>query len=342
MRKRLWIRGGVSANDYPEPPRDVGPPGGHRHADGHAGHSHGVSPEADGRKLALALGLISAFMIAEVVAGILGHSLALISDAAHMLTDAAALGLSLLAIRLAARPAGGSMTFGLKRAEILSAQFNGASLLVLGLLIVYGGIRRLISPPAVSGSVVLIVALVGILVNLLASLILARANRRSLNVEGAFQHMLTDLAAFIFTALAGALILATGFHRADGIAALIVALIMLSAAYRLLRDSGRVFLEAAPRGLEPDRIGHAMAAVAGVAEVHDLHVWEVTSGFPALSAHVLVGQGDECHDIGHRIKTMLHDSFGIDHTTLQVEHEHAPSELLSIEASRPGKPGKPT
>ncbi|HWD65575.1 MAG TPA: cation diffusion facilitator family transporter [Solirubrobacteraceae bacterium] len=308
---------------------------GHGHADGHDGHAHGVSAEADGRKLALALALIVAFMIGEVVAGILGHSLALLSDAAHMLTDAAALGLSLLAIRLAARPAGGSMTFGLKRSEILSAQFNGASLLVLGLLIVYGGVRRLVNPPPVSGSVVLIVALAGILVNLLASLVLARANRRSLNVEGAFQHMLTDLAAFIFTALAGALILATGFRRADGIAALIVAFIMLSAAYRLLRESGRVFLEAAPRGLEPDQIGRAMAAVPGVAEVHDLHVWEVTSGFPALSAHVLVGQGDECHEIGHRVKTMLHDRFEIDHTTLQVEH--APSQLLSIQPSPPGK-----
>jgi cobalt-zinc-cadmium efflux system protein len=297
----------------------------------HAGHSHGVAAEADGRALALTLALILGFMAVEVVVGILSHSLALLSDAAHMHTDAAALAVSLLAVRLAARPARGAMTFGLKRSEILSAQFNGATLLVLGLLIVYAGIRRLIHPPAVAGAAVLAVALAGILVNLAATYTLSRANRRSLNVEGAFQHILTDLAAFVVTAIAGALILATGFRRADGIAALVVALIMLIAAYRLLRDSGRVFLEAAPRGVDPDQIGNAMAGFPGVVEVHDLHVWEVTSGFPALSAHVLVGEQNDCHQIAHRLKAVLHDQFEIEHTTLQVEH--AAPELLSIQAA---------
>ena len=302
----------------------------------HAGHSHGVSPQADGGKLGLALLLIVGFMLIEVVVGILSHSLALLSDAAHMLTDAAALALSLVAVRLAARPARGSMTFGLGRSEILSAQFNGATLLILGLLIVYGAIRRLISPPPVAGAAVLAVALAGIVVNLAAAFTLSRANRRSLNVEGAFQHIVTDLAAFVFTAIAGAVILTTGFRRADGIAALLVAAIMLLAAYRLLRESGRVFLEAAPHGLDPEQIGNAMAALSGVVEVHDLHVWEVTSGFPALSAHVLVGEKDHCHDIGHQLKGLLHDRFGIEHTTLQVEH--ASPELLSIEPQRPGPP----
>jgi cobalt-zinc-cadmium efflux system protein len=299
----------------------------------HAGHSHGVTAEADGRRLALALALILGFMAVEVVVGILSHSLALLSDAAHMLTDAAALALSLLAVRLAARPARGPMTFGFKRSEILSAQFNGATLLVLGLLIVYTGIRRLIHPPAVAGAAVLAVALAGIVVNLAATYTLSRANRRSLNVEGAFQHILTDLAAFIATAIAGALILTTGFRRADGIAALVVAVIMLIAAYRLLRDSGRIFLEAAPRGVDPDQIGNAMAGFGGVVEVHDLHVWEVTSGFPALSAHVLVGPRNDCHVIAHRLKALLHDQFEIEHTTLQVEH--AASELLSIQPPDP-------
>jgi cobalt-zinc-cadmium efflux system protein len=225
------------------------------------------------------------------------------------------------------------MTFGFKRSEILSAQFNGATLLVLGLLIVYTGIRRLIHPPAVAGAAVLAVALAGIVVNLAATYTLSRANRRSLNIEGAFQHILTDLAAFIVTAVAGALILTTGFRRADGIAALVVAVIMLIAAYRLLRDSGRVFLEAAPRGVDPDQIGNAMAGFPGVAEVHDLHVWEVTSGFPALSAHVLVGQRSDCHEIAHRLKALLHDRFKIEHTTLQVEH--AAPELLSIQPADP-------
>ena len=300
---------------------------GHDH--GHAGHSHGVSADADRGKLAIALGLILAFMAFEVTVGIISHSLALLSDAAHMLTDAAAIALSLVALRLAARPAEGAMTFGLKRTEILSAQFNGATLLVLGLLIVYEGITRLVSPPDVAGTAVLVVALVGIVVNLAATYTLSKANRQSMNVEGAFQHILTDLAAFIFTAIAGAVIILTGFHRADGIASLIIAAIMLYAAYGLLKASGRVFLEAAPEGVDPDAIGNRMAGVAGVAEVHDLHVWEVTSGFPALSAHVLVRENSDCHELSHQLTRLLRDEFDIEHTTLQVEHEH--TQLLSIE-----------
>jgi len=303
---------------------------GHDHGGhGHSGHSHGVSADADRGKLTIALGLIVVFMAFEVAVGVISHSLALLSDAAHMLTDAAAIGLALVALRLAARPAKGSMTYGLKRTEILSAQFNGATLLILGLLIVYEGIRRLITPPPVQGTAVLIVALVGIVVNLAATYTLSKANRQSLNVEGSFQHILTDLAAFIFTAIAGAVIILTGFHRADGIASLVIAAIMLYAAYGLLKASGRVFLEAAPEGLDPDAIGHRMAALAGVTEVHDLHVWEVTSGFPALSAHVLVLVDSDCHQVSHKLKRLLHDEFDIEHTTLQVDHEH--TQLLSIE-----------
>jgi cobalt-zinc-cadmium efflux system protein len=292
-------------------------------------HHHGVSADADRRKLALALALIVGFMCVEVVAGIAAGSLALLSDAAHMLTDAGALALSLVAIRLARRPAAGAMTFGLKRSEILAAAVNGSTLLVLGLFIVYEGIRRLIEPPEVEGAAVLIVAIAGIFVNLAATWVLSRADRRSLNVEGAFQHILTDLIAFIATAIAGGVILATGFARADGIAALLVAAIMLRASYFLLRESGRVFLEASPRGLDPQEIGRRMAAHPGVAEVHDLHVWEVTSGFPALSAHVLVGRRDDCHAARRGLERMLHDELGIHHTTLQVDHEGA--ELLDIE-----------
>jgi len=168
----------------------------------HADHSHAGSSETDTRRLAVALALIVAFMAAEVAAGILAHSLALLSDAAHMLTDAGALGLSLVVIRLAAQPAKGDLTFGLKRTEILSAQANGATLLVLAGLIVYEGVHRLISPPQPEGTVILIVALVGILVNLAATWQLSKANRESMNVEGSFQHILTDLLAFIFTAIA--------------------------------------------------------------------------------------------------------------------------------------------
>jgi cobalt-zinc-cadmium efflux system protein len=302
------------------------------HVHGHShGHSHAPADASEGR-LAIALGLLLGLMVLEVVAGILASSLALLSDAAHMLTDAGALALALVALRLARRPAKGAMTYGLSRAEILSAQFNGATLLVLGLLIVYEGIRRLVEPPAVQGAVVLVVALVGVAVNLAATLVLHGADRRSLNVEGAFQHVLTDLVAFIATAIAGLVILLTGFDRADGIASLFVAGVMLRAAWGLLRESGRIFLEAAPRGVDVAAIGNAMIAVQGVREVHDLHVWEVTSGFPALSAHVLVGAEDDCHAARGSLETLLHDDFGIEHTTLQVEHEQ---ELLQIEVNEP-------
>jgi cobalt-zinc-cadmium efflux system protein len=289
--------------------------------DPHSGHSHGVTSDTDTRRLAVALGLILAFMAGEVVAGILAHSLALLSDAAHMLTDAGALGLSLVVIRLAARPAKGDLTFGLKRSEILSAQANGATLHVLGGLIVYEGIRRLITPPEPQGTVILIVALVGIVVNLVATRQLSNANRESMNVEGSFQHILTDLLAFIFTAIAAVVILTTGFIRADAVASLLVAAIMFRAAYGLLRDSGRVLLEAAPEGMSVTEIGDALARHPHVSDVHDLHVWTITSGFPSLSAHVLVHTGDDCHAIRRELEQMLKQRFDIEHTTLQVDHE---------------------
>jgi cobalt-zinc-cadmium efflux system protein len=297
---------------------------------GHHHHHHGHTHEADSRRLAIALALIAGFMCVEVVVGIVADSLALLSDAAHMLTDAGALALALVAIRLARRPAAGAMTFGLGRAEIVAAAVNGTTLLVLGLLFVYESVRRLIDPHPVEGALVLAVAIVGIAVNLVATWVLASANRQSLNVEGAFQHILTDLAAFVATAIAGAVILLTGFERADGIAALFVAGLMLFASYNLLRESGRVFLEASPRGLDPEAIGHRMASLDGVTEVHDLHIWEVTSGFPSLSAHVLVGSDTDCHDVRRSLERSLHDEFGIDHTTLQVDHE---ADLLEIEVS---------
>jgi cobalt-zinc-cadmium efflux system protein len=303
----------------------------HSHAHGHAGHGHdhAISADADRGKLAIALGLILGFMAVEVVVGILASSLALLSDAAHMLTDAAAIALALVAIGLAKRPAQGAFTFGLRRAEILSAQFNGATLLVLGLLVVVEGVRRLVDPPDVEGTPVLVVALVGVAVNLVATWVLASANRSSLNVEGAYQHLLTDLAAFIATAIAGAVILLTGFREADGIAALLVAGIMLYASYGLLRESGRIFLEAAPRGMDVDEIGNALARSPGVIEVHDLHVWEVSSGFPALAAHVVVGRDCDCHHARGELQRLLYERFGIEHTTLQMDHQGG--ELVQLE-----------
>ncbi|MDX6648862.1 MAG: cobalt-zinc-cadmium efflux system protein [Solirubrobacteraceae bacterium] len=294
------------------------------------GHVHVVRAQDDHRRLVIALALIVGFMAVEVVAGILASSLALLSDAAHMLTDAGAIALSLVAARLAARPAAGSMTYGMGRAEIFSAQVNGATLGVLGVLVTYEGIRRLFDPPGVEGGLVLAVALAGIVVNLAAARVLAGANRESLNVEGSFRHVVTDLYAFLATAVAAGVILATGFDRADPIASLVVAALMLRSSYWLLRASGRVFFEAAPEGVDPDAIGNELAGQPGVVEVHDLHVWEVTSGFPALSAHVLVGADTDCHATRLELERLLEARFGLRHTTLQVEHE--PRRLLSIES----------
>ncbi len=296
-------------------------------------HVHGRG--ADRRALKLALALIAALMIGEVVAGVLASSLALLSDAAHMLTDAAAVVLSLAAASLAERPARGAMTYGLGRAEILSAQANGVTLLVLALVIVYEAIRRLVSPPAVGGWTVVGVALAGVVVNLIAVHVLAGDQQeRSLNVEGSYRHILTDLYGFIATAVAGGVIVATGFGRADAIASLVVCALMLGAAYRLLKASGRVFMEAAPAGLEPAEIGRTLAAQPGVVEVHDLHVWEVTSGFPALSAHVVVRPGDDCHELRRTLQRVLEQRFDLLHTTLQVDHAAAEQGPLQIE-SRP-------
>ena len=297
----------------------------------HAGHTHAhVDADTDSRPLGVALGLIVAFMVAEVVVGIVAHSLALLSDAAHMLTDAGALVLSLIVIRLVARPARGDLTFGLKRTEILSAQANGFTLLVLSGLIVYEGVARLVEPPKPEGLPILVVALVGVVVNLVATWQLSGANRDSMNIEGSFQHILTDLMAFIATAIAGGVILATGWVRADAVAALFVAAIMLRAAYTLLRDSGRVLLEAAPEGMSVEEIGRVLASHPHVDSVHDLHVWEVSSGFPSLSAHVLVHPGDDCHEIRRELADTLAREFGIEHTTLQVDHS-ATGRLLTVD-----------
>jgi cobalt-zinc-cadmium efflux system protein len=297
----------------------------------HSGHSHAVGAQVDRRMLALALGINLAFFCVEVVTGILADSLALLSDAAHMLGDTGALALALVAARLSLRDPKGSMTFGLKRGEILSAQVNGLALLVLGVLIVIEAVGRLADPPEVDAALVLWVGLAGVLVNLAAAWALIRANRESLNVEGAFQHTLLDAVASLGAAVAAVVILITGFQRADPIASLLVAVLMFTSAWGLLRASGRVLLEAAPEGTDPGEIGRAMCESPGVVEVHDLHVWEVTSGFPALAAHVVVGPDVDSNIARLQLAELLESRFEIGHTTLQVEHR--PEELLEIEDS---------
>ena len=292
------------------------------------GHDHGVSATTDRRRLGIALTLLLGFAVAEVVTGLLAGSVALLADAGHMTADAAALALALVAIGLAARPPAGALTYGLKRAEPASALVNGVTLGVLALVFAVPAIVRLINPRDVDAGLVLAVALAGIPVNLLATWVLSGANRRSVNVEGAFQHVVTDLYAFIATAIAATVILTTGFDRADPIAALVVAALMARASWGLLRDAGRIFLEAAPEGIDVDDVGHALAAHPGVSSIHDLHVWELTSGFAALSAHVVVGATEDCHARRGDLEVLLHDRFGIEHSTLQVEHEQG---LLHIE-----------
>jgi len=294
------------------------------------GHHHGPAPDADRRWLAVALALIAGFMAAEVVAGILADSLALLSDAAHMLTDAAAIGLALAAARIAARPAQGSFTYGLGRAEIISAQVNGAALLVLAAIIGWEAVHRLSDPPDVEGGVVVAVGAAGAVVNIAAAWALSRASRQSLNIAGARAHVLADLYGSAAAVAAGLAVVIAGWREADGVAALFVAALMLRSGFGLVRDAGRILLEAAPRDVAPDVVGRAMAAHPGVVEVHDLHVWEVTSGFTAVSAHVLVAEGDDCHGLRRELETLLHDRFGLEHTTLQVEHEHQ-QRLLDIE-----------
>jgi cobalt-zinc-cadmium efflux system protein len=309
----------------------------HDHDHSHAGHTHAPSADADHRWLTVALVLIAAFMGVEVVAGLLAGSLALLSDAAHMLTDAGSLALALVAARLAARPAAGAFTFGLGRAEILSAQINGALLFILAGAIAIEGVRRLGAPPHVDGVVVVVVGVVGALVNVGAFLALSRAERQSLNIAGAKAHVLADLYGSVAAIVAGVVIASGGPGQVDAIAALTVAALMLRSAWSLLHASTRVLLEGAPRGIDPDEVGHALASQEGIVEIHDLHVWEVTSGFPALAAHVIVAPDDDCHARRRELQALLRERFGIEHTTLQVDHESW-HPLVQIEGSERRSP----
>lgn len=298
--------------------------GGHRDGDGGTGgHEHAISQDADRRYLLTALVLMSGFMAAEVIVALLSGSLALLSDAGHMLSDVGAIGGSLWAMALAARPPSGKWTYGWRRAEILSAAVNGITLLVVAGIVTAEAIGRLIHPPRVEGGLVIAVAVAGIGVNIAATWVLARADRSSLNVEGAFRHVLTDLYGFIGTVIAGIIIVTTGFTRADAIASLIVVVLMAKAAWGLLRDSGLVLLEAAPEDTDLEEVRAHILSVPHVKGVHDLHAWTVTSGLPTLSAHVIVE--DSCFQDGHaprlldQLQACLAGDFDIEHSTFQLE-----------------------
>jgi len=295
-----------------------------QHAAGvHDGHSHGVSADSDQRYLSIALALIIGFMAVEVAVAIVSGSLALLADAGHMLTDVGAIAGSIWALRLAQRPASKTMSFGLKRAEILAAAMNGVTLLVVGILVFVEAVQRLIDPPNVEGLPLVVVAIVGVGVNLVATWTLAKANRSSLNVEGAFQHILTDLYGFIGTAIAGVIVITTGWHRADPIASLVVVVLVLRTAWALLRASGHVLLEGTPHTVDLDDVRQHICELPDVIAVHDLHAWTLTSELPALSAHVVIS--DACLANGSAARLLDHlqhclaNHFDVEHSTFQLE-----------------------
>jgi cobalt-zinc-cadmium efflux system protein len=284
------------------------------------------------RALGLVLALTVAYTGAEIVGGLLTGSLALLADAGHMLGDSAALALALGAAWLATRPATPERSFGFRRAEILAALANGLALVVIAIWVFVEAVRRLDNPPRVLGGWMLLVAVIGLGVNLAAAGILARTAEENLNVQAALRHVFADIGASAGVAVAALVVLTTGWRQADPIAGLAIALLILASSWTILRDSVAILLEATPAGIDAQEVGRRMAEAEGVVEVHDLHIWTITSGFPALSAHVLVRRGDDCHARRRELEEMLGNEFGLTHSTLQVEHV---GEREGLQISRP-------
>ena len=287
----------------------------------HSHRHHGPDTRAADRgALAAALALVVAFIAVELVAGLLTGSLALLADAGHMLTDAVALGLALVASWFAARPATPTRSFGWQRAEILAALVNGVLLVANAIWIFAEAYGRLRDPPEVLAGWVLAVGAVGLVVNLAAAAILGRGHGHGLNRRAALRHVLADMVASAGVIAAAVLVLATGWKQADPLVSVLIGLLVLASSWTILSESVRILLELTPRGIDAEEVGRALAAAEGVQQVHDLHIWTITSGFPSLSAHVLVAPGADCHGIRLRLERLLAERFGVTHTTLQVEH----------------------
>ena len=282
----------------------------------HEHHHH----RGSSRALGLVLVLTAGYTVAEIVGGVLTDSLALLADAGHMLGDSAALGLALGAAWLASRPATPRRSFGLRRAEILAALANGVALVAIAIWVFVEAIGRLSDPPSILGGWMLVVAIIGLVVNLAAAAILVRPAAGNLNVEAALRHVFADLAGSVGVAVAALVVITTGWRQADPIASIAIALLILASSWSIVRDSVAILLETAPAGIDPREVGRRMAGVEGVVEVHDLHIWTITSGFPALSAHVLVRRDDDCHARRRELEQLLEREFDLEHTTLQVEH----------------------
>jgi cobalt-zinc-cadmium efflux system protein len=299
----------------------------HRHD-----HDHGERLATDRRRLGIALALILAFMAVEIVGGLVSNSLSLLADAGHMVTDAASLTLALVATWLAATPATPQRSFGLRRAEILAALANGVALVAISIWIIIAAIGRLHEPPDTLGGWMVAVGLIGIGVNLAAAAVTWGGRKGSLNVRAAFQHVLADLLGSAGVVIAGVIVLTTGWRYADPIVAIAIAVLILASSWTILRDSVAVLLETTPRDIDAEAVGAAMVGHPGVREVHDLHIWTITSGFPALSAHVLVDPGADCHAVREELEHVLAERFSLTHTTLQVEHAGGPSRRVAIGA----------
>ncbi len=266
------------------------------------------------------LALTTAFTVVEIAGGLWTDSLALLADAGHMLSDNISIALALGAIWIARRPSTLRRSFGFRRAEILAAFVNGLALVLVSLWIAVEAIRRLGDAPEVLGGWMLVVACGGLAVNVVAALLLLRSGRETLNVEAAFRHVLADLLGSVGVIVAAVVILLTGWEKADPVVSLVIAALILWSAWSVLRDSTAILMESAPSGMDIGAVERAITGMPGVASVHDLHVWTITSGFVALSAHVLVARGDDCHTRRREVEQMLGSEFGIGHTTLQVDH----------------------
>jgi cobalt-zinc-cadmium efflux system protein len=283
-------------------------------------HSHETARDKNKRVLGVTLALTASFTVAEVVGGLLTGSLALLADAGHMLSDNLSLGAALFAAWLAGRPETPERSFGYKRAEILAALANGVTLVAISIWIFVEAFSRLREPPEILGGPVLAIALLGLLVNAAGVIVLSRTAGERRNVEGALRHVIADALGSLGTIAAGLIIVFTGWRYADPLASVAIATLILASSWALLRDSTNILLEAAPRGIDAEEVGRKMAGAEGVVEVHDLHVWTITSGFPALSAHVLVGRSEDCHARRRELEDLLAEDYGISHTTLQVDH----------------------
>ena len=303
----------------------------HAHAQGHDHAGLVTARGGQRRALWIALALNLAYTAAEAVAGVLTDSLALLADAAHNLSDVAALGIALGAVWLAGRPPTARRSFGFQRAEILSALANGVILVAVSIWIIVEAVERLSDPPEVEAGWVVVVAAIGIVVNLVTGGLLWRFEASSLNLRAAALHLLGDGLASLGTVVAGVVILATGWLEADPLVSIFIAVLIIASSWSVLRDAVGILLEATPRGIDAADVGRRMASVRGVVDVHDLHIWTITSGFPALAAHVLVEPGDDCHARRRELEQLLERDYGISHTTLQVEHAGSGTGVLQLE-----------